>query len=142
MWTFVQSNGQLLNSTATLVGIGYAGNGAGKNNPAMQNVHNVGPLPVGIYGVGAPVNHTHLGPNAIPLIPDPANEMFGRSEFYCHAERIQPPPGLASDGCIVMEPESVRMWLAASGEKLQVISGLPLADAEQVESLFDTGHST
>ena len=36
-------------------------------------------LPQGTYTIGAPVEKTHLGPCAMPLMPAPSNKMFGRS---------------------------------------------------------------
>jgi hypothetical protein len=56
MWTYKQSNGELLgqhdlNGSGHYVNFGWAGQREGKNNPAMQNVHNIGPLPVGTYTI-------------------------------------------------------------------------------------------
>ena len=42
----------------------------------------------------------HCSPVAMPLIPDPANQMHGRSGFFIHADSIAD-PGSASEGCIV-----------------------------------------
>ena len=36
----------------------------------------------------------------MPLIPDPANQMHGRSGFFLHADSVGN-PGSASEGCIV-----------------------------------------
>jgi hypothetical protein len=114
MWTYEQDLGQMNDPTGALAGNGYAGgnegnNPEGVNNHDMQNVKGVGPLPCGTYTFGEPVLHSKLGPFAIPLIPDPANEMFGRGSFYCHGDTT--PSGNASEGCIIM-PRSVReaMW--------------------------------
>jgi hypothetical protein len=43
-WTYKQSTGELDHNGAA-IGAGYSGHGAGLNNPAMQNVHDVGPIP-------------------------------------------------------------------------------------------------
>jgi hypothetical protein len=124
MWKFQQSTGGLFGPEGTLMATGYAGgnlgrNPEGKNNPHMQFIKNVGPLPQGRYSLGEPVEHATLGPFAIPLIPDPANNMGGRGDFYCHGDTT--PPGNASEGCIVM-PRSVRdlMW-ASDDHQLEVI---------------------
>lgn len=102
MLTFVQGTGEVLYKGAHFCW-GYAGNGAGKNNPAMQNVKSVGPLPCGRYKVKPARLSTRLGPITLNLEPDPANEMFGRDLFRIHGE-VPPPalPGHASDGCIVL----------------------------------------
>lgn len=99
MWTYQQSTGRLCYE-GKLVTVGYAGRGLGKNNPAAQEMHGIGPLPVGKYRIGVPVDGTHLGPYALPLTPDPSNEMFGRGDFYIHDDSIAH-PGEASEGCIV-----------------------------------------
>lgn len=98
---YKQTTGYLNEDDGKLVGIGWAGHLQGKNNPAMENVKNVGPLPRGKYIVGDPIDHTHLGPKAFPLTPDLANQMFGRADFYIHGANIEH-PALSSDGCIVM----------------------------------------
>jgi hypothetical protein len=117
MWVYEQNTGKLISPDNELVATGYAGGNEGKNhegvnNHDMQGVKFVGPLPCGIYTFGEPVEHSHLGPFAIPLIPDPDNEMFGRGGFFCHGDTI--PSGNASEGCIIMG-RSVReaMWASA-----------------------------
>ena len=124
-WTYEQSSGVMRDPNGSFVWEGYAGGDCGArpdgiNNPTMQDVVNVGPLPRGAYLVEAPVEHTRLGPFALPLLPDSGNEMFGRSGFYCHGDTQE--PGCASDGCIVM-PRSVReqIW-ASSDHALSVLS--------------------
>lgn len=86
---------------SVLVGQGWAGHEAGKNNHDMQQVHGVGPLPIGKYVIADPVEGTHLGPEAFPLVPDPSNEMFGRSAFYIHGASAMHPQ-MSSDGCIIL----------------------------------------
>jgi hypothetical protein len=120
MWQFHSDTGQLFDPSNIYQTTGYAGgnegrNPEGRNNPAMEAVPNVGPLPRGIYAMGEPVEHSHLGPFAIPLTPDPANEMFGRSGFYCHGDTT--PPGNASEGCIIM-PLAIRNQMWASDDHL------------------------
>lgn len=125
MWTFKQKSGELLHNGGH-VAFGYAGgncgkNPEGKNSPEHQSVSKVGPLPQGDYTFGAPVLQSHLGPFAIPLVPSPSNEMFGRSDFYCHGDTT--PSGNASEGCIIM-PRAVRNAMAASpDQELEVVSG-------------------
>lgn len=103
-------------NTLTTLGFGYAGGNCGKNpegvnNPALQGVVCVGPLPRGVYTIGQPVDHTHLGPCAMPLTPDLANDMFGRSGFFIHADTAAEDHG-ASEGCIVL-PLAIRQRIAA-----------------------------
>ena len=115
MWEYEQSNGHLYDPDGAMVAICYSGGDGGKrpdgvNNHKLQDQHNIGPLPCGTYTFGTPVEHSHLGPFAIPLIPDASNEMFGRSGFYCHGDTAAMNHS-ASDGCIIA-PHQIRtdMW--------------------------------
>ena len=122
MLTYSQSSGEMRTAAGALLGIGYAGHGAGVNNPAMQSVHNTGPLPQGVYTINPPVNTKTHGPYVMWLAPDPLNQMFGRSGFGIHADEIaNPGKHLASTGCIVIA-NRVAIWTAAQaeGHKLQV----------------------
>src|SRR5271169_2932681 len=125
MRTFQQSTGQILRPDWTLLTVGYAGGDcgmapSGKNNPAMQNLHNIGPLPQGKYVMVAVEDHPKLGPFTIVLVPDPANVMYGRSLFRIHGDSIKS-PGNASDGCIVCARFAREELWASSDHDLQVI---------------------
>lgn len=121
---FVQSTGALYRD-GTLLDMAYAGHGAGLNNPAMQAARMVGPLPCGWYTAGKAQQGTHLGPNAIPLIPDKENEMHGRSAFYIHADNAKRDHS-ASEGCIVAG-NGTRALIVAQTEpvRLQVVADKP-----------------
>ena len=97
---YEQATGKLSEDTGKVIGIGWAGHLQGRNNPEMQNVKDVGPLPKGKYIVGDPEDSAKLGPLAFPLTPDPSNEMFGRSSFYIHGASLDH-PALSSDGCMI-----------------------------------------
>ncbi|HWE51390.1 MAG TPA: tlde1 domain-containing protein [Bryobacteraceae bacterium] len=127
MWLYKQSTGELFAgaeegvSIGVLAGTGYAGFGAGKNNPELEAVHLLGPLPKGLYRFGSPEASPKLGPLAIPLIPDDSNEMFGRSAFFLHADSITH-PGEASEGCIVMARDVRQRVFASADKDLRVIA--------------------
>jgi len=125
--TYSQSTGRLTTeslspiSPGQLIGVGYSGAGEGKNDPSFDDVVDVGPLPAGHYKIGAPedMEGGPHGPFVLPLTPDPANEMFGRSGFLIHGDTD--PPGNASEGCIIL-PREVREAIAASPDKhLEVV---------------------
>jgi len=124
-WTYSQDDGRLYDKDGLHVATGYAGGNGGKhpegvNNPGMQNVKMIGPLPAGIYTFGEVVLKSHLGAYAIPLIPDPMNEMFGRSAFYCHGDTIELNQS-ASDGCII-QARAVREEMYESPDhRLEVV---------------------
>lgn len=102
MYRYEQSTGKLTDANGTLVGTGIAGQGLGLNNPDMQEVHNVGPIPRGRYTITAPYTHPHLGPLTMNLLPFSDNEMFGRSDFRIHGFSYAHPE-LSSEGCITQQ---------------------------------------
>ena len=123
---YVQLTGKLFTDAGEIMGTGYAGgncgqNPEGRNNPDMQDAKAIGPLPCGRYRLGEPVMQSHLGPYAIPLIPDASNEMYGRGAFYMHGDRTNA-PGCASEGCVI-QGRNVREEAVATGEFLDVVRG-------------------
>lgn len=103
-YIYEQATGKLdkaIDNYSMFIGTGYAGMGAGKNDPAMQVLRMIGPLPRGWYDIGPAYDSPTKGPNCFNLVPDPTNEMFGRNSFRIHADSIEH-PGQASEGCIVM----------------------------------------
>lgn len=123
MWTYRQSDGLMLDPQGYPAGSGYSGAGNGKNKPDAQSIHNVGPIPRGAYHIQAPQNTVTHGPYVLPLLPDPANEMFGRYGFLIHGDSVVH-PGTASEGCIIM-PRDVRERIWQSNDHdLTVVEGL------------------
>lgn len=127
MLTYVQKTGALIGPDGRVLGVGYAGAGPGKNNPAMQAAHNVGPLPCGDYVMSAPVNTTEHGPYVLWLIPNAANVMYGRSGFGLHGDSIAH-SGEASEGCIVQDrdvrEEAWTIAQASNDYRLRVVAAL------------------
>lgn len=115
MYIYSQKSG-ILQHDGNFVGAGWAGQGAGKNNPEMQNVSNIGPLPRGRYLIGAAYTHPKLGPVVMNLAPDPLNEMFGRSDFRIHGASFVNPE-LSSHGCIVLS-KAIRILIDTGSDKL------------------------
>ncbi len=108
-WQWEQETGRLGQDGAP-VAIGYSGAGAGKNNPAMQEEHNVGPIPRGSYTIEAPVDTVTHGPYVLRLEPAAENEMFGRAGFLIHGDSVVH-PGTASEGCIILaRPVRQQIW--------------------------------
>ena len=108
---------------------GYAGKGAGKNNPDMQNVPFVGPLPRGNYGIGPARNSPNTGPLTIPLNylggdePFPANR--SPNLMRIHGDRKGKPPGDASEGCIVTPTAEPRKKIADNCGKGSTLTVTP-----------------
>ena len=111
MWTWDQSAGAL-SLSGKMVSRGYSGKGRGKNNPALQGVRGIGPLPRGRYRIGKPRNSERTGPFIMDLYPidatpnDTVHDATGRSAFQIHGDSIRN-PGTASSGCIIL-PRAVR----------------------------------
>lgn len=117
-WTYHQATGELFKADGERVGLGYAGFGLGKNNPAMEQVEGLGPVPRGGYLIGPAYDHHRLGPLTMNLTPDIDNEMFGRSVFRIHGDN---PTHDASHGCIVQD-HNVRVLVNRSDDKrLEVV---------------------
>jgi hypothetical protein len=133
MWNYRQGDGQVTDRLGMGHGCGYAGRGQGRNNPELQDVHggyrteggiaelvdglsadDWGPLPRGEYQIMAPVDTATHGPYVLWLVPNPANQMFGRAGFGIHGDSIEH-PGLASEGCICV-PRATREAIWASGD--------------------------
>ena len=125
-WRYVQSTGELFHD-AELIGTGYSGHGAGVNNPAMQSVKNVGPIPVGHYTIGPAFHHPVCGPVAMRLLPHPDNRMFNRDGLLMHGDT----PSMdhtASDGCIIQQRQ-IRDRVDASPDRDLVVEAGPVKAA-------------
>lgn len=88
---------------------GYSGCGQGLNNPAMESVADVGPLPRGTYTISKPFDHPTKGPIVMRLAQDATNEMHGRDGFLIHGDNKQMNHS-ASEGCIIL-PRTAREFI-------------------------------
>ena len=120
MMTYSQSSGLFTMPDGTTF-YGHAGHGDGLNNPEMQDVHMIGPLPQGIYNLGPfqdgsaySAADARLGPLVSRLTPDAGNTMFGRDGFFIHGGNNSNPP-TDSDGCIILQHPN-RQTISDSGE--------------------------
>ncbi len=125
MWIYAQSTGELFQEdgdTPSTVAVGYSGTGEGKNNAAMQQIHNVGPIPRGFWKIGDPECVETVGPHGpfvLPLTPEDGTVTYGRDGFLIHGDSYGH-PGQASHGCIVIN-RHVREAIAAS-QLLKVVA--------------------
>lgn len=133
MYTWESSTGKCYDDNGLLLAFGYAGGDEGHapegvNNPYLQDVPNVGPLPSGFYTIGKPYDHPKCGECFLPLTPASDNEMFGRGGFGIHGDLVSAPgQKKASDGCIIL-PLDVRQKIGsklAVDHDLRVIAHLP-----------------
>ncbi len=129
MWTYAQKSGNLLQN-GQLVATGYSGFDEGKNNPAMQAVPDVGPIPQGDWTIsGPPINTAEHGPFVLTLTPATGTDTFGRSGFLMHGDSVNA-PGTASKGCIIM-PRAAREQVWSSGDRnLEVVPEFATQDLQ------------
>lgn len=125
MWVWDQSAGTL-SRDGKLVSRGYSGKGRGMNNPAMQCVQGIGPLPRGRWKLMNIYDSANVGPRCITLWKaddakfDDFDQATGRGAFRIHGDSIRA-PGTASKGCIIL-PRAVREAMWASGDRdLEVV---------------------
>ncbi len=85
---------------------GYSGSGLGRNNPNMQDVPYVGPIPQGCWVVGAPTGRRGTGPYSLPLTPLPDNDVFSTprdpNSFLLHGPNTRRPND-SSTGCPIID---------------------------------------
>lgn len=113
-WVYKQSTGEILNG-AIPEGRGYSGTGEGRNNPTMQDVPDVGPIPQGEYSIGDSYDDIGgLGPCVMHLDPLPGTDTFGRSLFRIHGDNSEHD---ASHGCVVLPP-NIRHLIADSDDRI------------------------
>src|SRR5579863_1881085 len=121
MYTYHQATGLLEHNGIPLL-TGYAGHGAGINKPAMQDQHDIGPLPQGRYTMTTLFDSPRTGLATIVLDPDAANQMFGRAGFRIHGDN-QAANRTASDGCIIAGHAADRTAIWNGGDRnLQVVA--------------------
>jgi hypothetical protein len=99
-WTYHQADGTLYDPQGNAVASdAYSGAGVGRNNSAMEQMPNVGPIPRGTYQIEHSRHSPRTGPVSMNLTPQPGNQMFGRSAFMIHGDNRT---HTASQGCIIL----------------------------------------
>lgn len=123
MWTWDQSAGELRHN-GRLVAKGYSGAGEGRNNPELEHVRQVGPIPRGRWKIGSPRNSKAIGPYVLPVFAvdgqlDDVHARTRRSAFRIHGDNRT---GTASKGCIILaRPIREQIW--KSGDRdLEVVA--------------------
>ena len=101
--TYSQTSGEMHTPEGELVAKGWAGRGEGKNSTVHESVRSTGPLPRGLYKLGAWEDyHKGLGPMVVYL-HQVEGETFGRDGFFIHGASMDTTLyGQESKGCIVI----------------------------------------
>jgi hypothetical protein len=116
MWIYEQKTGLMMHD-GEYAGYGYSGHGEGVNNPALERVHNIGPIPRGVWEIGEFFDDLGgKGPIVAHLTPSTGTDTFGRAGMMVHGDNSAGDHS-ASHGCIVM-PRVVRIAMRDSGDKL------------------------
>ena len=128
MITYRQSTGSIQDGLGYL-GIGYSGHGQGLDNPEMEVVSDVGPIPAGRWKMASYSGAAHYedkGPGVIVLDPMPDDQgaiawAHGRAGFLVHGDN-EAGNHTASHGCIIAGPAvRARMW-ADADKIIQVVA--------------------
>lgn len=104
MWTYHQNPPRMINAHGVEQQhqVLYSGHGAGLNNPFMETVAGVGPIPKGRWRiVGWDAHHGELGP-LVAILEPVGHNAHGRSLFREHGDNAAANHS-ASDGCIIAD---------------------------------------
>jgi hypothetical protein len=118
-WVWDQSKGEM-HRNGQLISRGYSGKGRGRNNPALQGVQGIGPIPRGRWLMMGIYDSANVGPRTITLWRvgddkfDDFDQLTGRGAFRIHGDSIRA-PGTASKGCIIL-PRAIREAMWSSGD--------------------------
>lgn len=131
-WTYAQQSGEL-EQDGRPVATGYSGAKEGKNNPDLEKIPNVGPIPCGRWTITGPPVDTHdHGPYVLRLEPEAETQTHARAGFLIHGDS-KASPGTASHGCIIL-PRAIREQVWQSGDReLLVVPVNPSKKAEPGE---------
>ena len=101
MWIYSQTSGKLWNDAGECIGVGYSGFEEGKNNPRLQDVVNLGPIPRGLYHITQLYHSKKVGRNSLKLAPV-GHDALKRTNLVMHGDSVTR-PGYASKGCVVQK---------------------------------------
>lgn len=122
-WRYRQSTGHLtrrfLEGNEELIAIGYSGHDQGLNNPMLQALHSIGPIPAGRYTIGPAYESQLLGDVVLPLNPTTETHTFGRGYFRIHGDNLHGDK-TASRGCIVLARSAREAIRDSSDNELEV----------------------
>jgi hypothetical protein len=120
MWIWKQAAGELWRN-GKLIAKGYSGHGDGVNNPSMQAVHKVGPIPRGRWRFVVLAGDLHTGPYSIIIMPCPGTVTYDRDGFRGHGDNSKGDRS-ASEGCIILA-RAIRVMIWTSGDHdLEVVA--------------------
>ena len=126
MWIWQISEGRLLTPAGSPFALGYSGAPGAVNDPSKISEPDIGPIPIGLWDIGDPIDDPETGPFSLPLTPKPGTETYGRFGFFMHGDSVLL-AGLqrASKGCPVVG-RFAREAIGHSGDReLSVVATAP-----------------
>jgi Protein of unknown function (DUF2778) len=97
----------------------YSGHGEGLNNPALEAVHNIGPIPRGPWEVVEWLDNYENKGSCVARLAPVGHDAHGRSGFLCHGDNPEQ-NHTASDGCIVAAHDARQAWRNSGDMNLTV----------------------
>lgn len=127
-WIYIVAKGMLTDPPGKFESYGYSGQPPYTNEPMHESLEGNGPLPRGKWTAKEVIEeHPKLGAFVIVLSPDDETRArvlaMGRNpdSFRVHGERVSPPPGFASDGCLVQPLFTRKALWASTDHDIEVI---------------------
>jgi hypothetical protein len=119
-WIYHQKTGQIFDG-ATLIGVGYSGFGEGLNNPGMEGVKSIGPIPAGQWRIIRwDDHHGDKGP-VVAVLQPVDHDAHGRTDFLIHGDNSLGNHS-ASHGCIIAGPAIRSAWRKSGDLALEVVA--------------------
>lgn len=110
MITFSVGKGELSDKNGIVIGPAYSGAPGHVDVVADDGLKALGPIPLGLWRVGAPEDVPGLGPFCLRLTPCEGTDAKGRGGFWFHGDNAKSDHS-GSHGCIVAaHHERVEVW--------------------------------
>ena len=127
-WKYSQKSHTLWHNGEVVSTVGYSGSGPGKNNPEMEKLRNIGPIPAGKWTISDKFRNTYdkktnevTRRNVLDLTFQGVKTPHDRNGFLIHGDNKKNNES-ASEGCIIL-PLEVRRLIQASGDyELEVVA--------------------
>jgi hypothetical protein len=110
MVTFSLGKGMLYGSDGSPIGPAYSGAPGHVDVASDDMLKALGPIPLGLWRIGPPVDLPKLGPFCLPLLPCDGTDTLGRGGFFFHGDNVEHNQ-TGSEGCVVAGPlERRQVW--------------------------------
>lgn len=119
MWTYDSKTGTISQDGINRA-IGYSGHGDGLNNPDLESVKSVGPIPRGKWRIVRwDDTHGDKGP-VVGVLEPVGHDAHGRTGFLIHGDNALANHS-ASHGCIIASRPLREWWRLSKDNDLEVV---------------------